>query len=320
MGRVFQSPESTERRKGWNNATLRPPQAATATALRVSFLLYLCIWSFTAIFKNSCELRALRQARAGSRGHLGTVNTPSDHKSQTLPALKYHKIRGVRAEDQVPDKHKTKQAERRGWVPGWGWEDACKLVPIPPAQPKWAMWERPCAFDFHPGRCQLFWVTGARVAGRRTGARDREGDRFESLAQLWGDRPVSPANSGSLQPRRLREIRDIGQPQEEGFHLPPPELSSGKLFEGGPRGGARGIRRDSHQRLHKPAFPLRLVWLNREPRRAPESKRSEIEVIPLLLPTAGKLGLRANPFTPGSKSVELICTLHCCSEGSFKST
>ena len=95
----------------------RLPQPPHSESL---FLLYLCIWSFSAIFKNSCELRALRQAQAGSRGHPGTVNIPSDHKSQTLPALKCHKIQGVRAEDQVPDKHKTKQAERKRWVPGWG--------------------------------------------------------------------------------------------------------------------------------------------------------------------------------------------------------
>ena len=155
-------------------------------------------------------------------------------------------------------------------------------------------------------------------------------------AEDWGKgtrrrqaRVLGPAVRGSAcQPSQLRfspaqeATGDKGPRPAAGGGIPPAALGAvlGETVWWRAPGGPREIRRDSHQRSRKPVFPLRVVWLNRGPLRAPASKGREIEVIPRLPPTAGKLGLRANPFTPGSKSVELICTLHCCSEGSFKST
>lgn len=66
---------------------LRIPPQATQPPLSESLFFFTPVSGGSRLFFNSFELRALSRTREGSRGHWGTVNTPSDHKSQTLQAL-----------------------------------------------------------------------------------------------------------------------------------------------------------------------------------------------------------------------------------------
>lgn len=92
---------------------------------------------------------------------------------------------------------------------------------------------------------------------------------------LWVSDCHPRAVSGSLQPRKLQE--DKGHRLALGGGIPPgdPGAAPRETVLVAVRGVLAAVSRDSHQRSHEPAFPLRVLWLNREPPRASSSKEEK---------------------------------------------
>lgn len=159
--------------------------------------------------------------------------------------------------------------------------------------------QRPCDLDFSSGPRLPFRIATARVTGLGTGqaAAKRAGSsRWPSRA---GSSLSPRAASGSVVPRRPRGCGHRPAP----MRIPPHGPGSRPAAVPAESAGLQSTPRTPRLRpASPPARPEATAGV-----RVP-AERNRGNPPP---PThSGRLELSANPLTPGSKSVELICTLN----------